>query len=114
MKMLFTSARASRASGSDDNLGRGMDTALTVLAFLGIGLLIDIWLGTRPIFTIGLVVFAAVGCYYLFVWHAVRDGRRSADLRRARKETLGTRAERWLVSFSKKLPFSKGRKKKLY
>ena len=59
-----------------------------------------------------IVVFAAVGCYYLFVWHAVRDGRRSADLRRARKETLGTRAERWLVSFSKKLPFSKGRKKK--
>ena len=63
MKMLFTSARASRASGSDANLGRGMDTALTVLAFLGIGLLVDTWLGTRPIFTIGLVVFAAVGTF---------------------------------------------------
>ena len=63
MKMLFTSARASRASGSGDNLGRGMDTALTVLAFLGIGLLVDTWLGTRPVFTIGLVVFAAVGTF---------------------------------------------------
>ncbi|MDA2974178.1 MAG: AtpZ/AtpI family protein [Ilumatobacteraceae bacterium] len=40
-----------------------MDTALTVLAFLGIGLLVDTWLGTRPVFTIGLVVFAAVGTF---------------------------------------------------
>ena len=46
---------------------------------------------------------------------ARREGREEErDPRRARKETLGTRAERWLVSFSKKLPFSKGRKKKLY
>jgi hypothetical protein len=44
----------------------------------------------------------------------VRDGRRSVDLRRARKETVGTRAERWLVAVSKKLPFSKRLKKKLY
>ena len=61
-----------------------------------------------------IVVFGAVGVYYVFVWNAVRDGRRSVDLRRARKETVGTRAERWLVAVSKKLPFSKRRKKKLY
>ena len=61
-----------------------------------------------------IVVFGAVAVYYVFVWNAVRDGRRSVDLRRARKETVGTRAERWLVAVSKKLPFSKRRKKKLY
>ena len=61
-----------------------------------------------------IVVFGAIGVYYVFVWNAVRDGRRSVDLRRARKETVGTRAERWLVAVSKKLPFSKRRKKKLY
>jgi hypothetical protein len=61
-----------------------------------------------------IVVFGAVGVYYVFVWNAVRDGRRSVDLRRARKETVGTRAERWLVAVSKKLPFSKRLKKKLY
>ena len=61
-----------------------------------------------------IVVFGAGGVYYVFVWNAVRDGRRSVDLRRARKETVGTRAERWLVAVSKKLPFSKRLKKKLY
>lgn len=61
-----------------------------------------------------IVVFGAVGVYYVFVWNAVRDGRRSVDLRRARKETVGTRAERWLVAVLKKLPFSNRRKKKLY
>jgi hypothetical protein len=61
-----------------------------------------------------IVVFGAAGVYYVFVWNAVRDGRRSVDLRRARKETVGTRAERWLVAVAKKLPFSKRRKKKLY
>jgi len=38
-----------------------MDFALVVLVFLGIGLGLDKWLGTRPAFTIGLVVFATVG-----------------------------------------------------
>lgn len=40
-----------------------MDVALTLLAFLGIGALIDAWLGIFPAFTIGLVVFAAVGTF---------------------------------------------------
>ena len=42
-------------------LGRGMDFALVVLVFLGIGYGIDRWLGTRPWFMIGLVIFAVVG-----------------------------------------------------
>jgi len=41
-----------------------------------------------------IVVFGAVGVYYVFVWNAVRDGRRSVDLRRARKETVGEVARR--------------------
>lgn len=44
-----------------DNLGRGMDFALVTLVFLGIGYALDRWLGTRPLFMIGLVVFAMVG-----------------------------------------------------
>jgi F0F1-type ATP synthase assembly protein I len=46
---------------SDQTLGRGMDFALVVLVFLGIGYVLDRWLGTRPLFMIGLVVFAVVG-----------------------------------------------------
>lgn len=52
----------SRSTG-DDTLGRGMDIALTLLAFLVLGWLLDSWLGVFPLFTIVLVVFAAVGTF---------------------------------------------------
>lgn len=73
MKLLFTNVRIGRAragtqpappaTGGDDSLGRGMDVALTLLVFLVLGWLIDSWLGIFPAFTIGLVVFAAVGTF---------------------------------------------------
>ncbi|MBI4935605.1 MAG: AtpZ/AtpI family protein [Actinobacteria bacterium] len=49
------------AQQSGQTLGRGMDFALVVLVFLGIGYVLDRWLDTRPLFMIGLVVFAMVG-----------------------------------------------------
>jgi hypothetical protein len=45
----------------DDTLGRGMDLALVVLLFLGIGYLVDRWLGTQPLFMIVLLLLAVVG-----------------------------------------------------
>ena len=54
-----TSSLADKQNGQ--TLGRGMDFALVVLVFLGIGYGIDRWLGTRPWFMIGLVIFAVVG-----------------------------------------------------
>lgn len=51
------------APSSSDSLGRGMDVALTLLVFFGIGWAIDAWLGIFPLFTIGLVVFSAVGMF---------------------------------------------------
>ena len=69
MKLLPSHLRAGRAPerslaaspAGSDSLGRGMDLALTLLVFLGIGWAIDAWLGVFPAFTIGLVVFAAIG-----------------------------------------------------
>ncbi len=40
-----------------------MDVALTMLVFLGLGALLDTWLGLFPVFTIALVVFAAIGSF---------------------------------------------------
>ena len=45
----------------DSGLGQGMEMALTLAVFLGLGWLLDAWLGTQPGFMIGLVVFAALG-----------------------------------------------------
>lgn len=66
MKLLIPPPRANRApkslaSGSSDSLGRGMDVALTLAFFLGLGWLLDRWLGTPPLFMIVLTIFAAIG-----------------------------------------------------
>ena len=80
MKPLIPALRSGRASdriapSSDDSLGRGMDLALTVLVFLGLGALIDRWLGLFPVFTITLVLFAAVGAFVRmkFVYDATME-----------------------------------------
>ena len=60
MKPLRQNLRAPR---SDDALGRGMDAALTVALFFGIGFGLDAWLGTRPLFMIALTLLAALGFF---------------------------------------------------
>ena len=44
----------------DGTFARGLDLALVTVAFLALGYLLDRWLGTRPLFTIALVVLALV------------------------------------------------------
>lgn len=68
MKPLLVKIRSNRAHdaappSTDDNLGRGMEIALMLLVFLGIGWALDAWLGLFPLFTIGLVMFAAAGSF---------------------------------------------------
>ena len=67
MKPLVTgSTRINR--GTDDRLGKSIDVALVTLVFLGVGYLLDRWLGTKPIFMIGFVVLALVGEFVRF-WY---------------------------------------------
>ena len=61
MKVLAPRRPADQNSQSGQTLGRGMDFALVVLVFLGIGYGLDRWLGTKPLFMIGLVLFSVVG-----------------------------------------------------
>ncbi len=68
MRTLISTVRAGRTGEpirrrNDDSLGRGMELAITVLLFLGLGWLIDTWLGLFPVFTITLVVLAAIGMF---------------------------------------------------
>jgi F0F1-type ATP synthase assembly protein I len=60
MKIIRQNIRAPR---SDDSFGRGMDIALTVAVFFAIGLVLDRWLGTTPLFMIVLTVLAVVGFF---------------------------------------------------
>ena len=56
-----TTAPDATVQQSGQTLGRGMDFALVVLVFLGVGYGLDRLLGTRPLFMIGLVIFSVVG-----------------------------------------------------
>jgi hypothetical protein len=67
-----------------------MDIALTMLVFLGLGWLVDAWLGVFPLVTVTLVVFAAVGTFVRLRYtyeatmqrlEAERDGHRRAPAR---------------------------------
>ena len=86
-----TSGASTGSSGNDDSLGRGMDTALTLLVFLGLGALIDSWLGVFPVFTIVLVLLAAVGTFIRmkFVYDATME-RHEAELRASRQASRNT------------------------
>jgi len=53
--------RAIDAAQNGQTLGRGVDFALTMLVFLGVGALVDHWLGTWPLVAIVLVVLSVVG-----------------------------------------------------
>ena len=61
MKVLPDQRKIAEHQQSGQTLGRGMDFALVVLVFLGIGYGLDRWLDTRPAFMIGLVIFSVVG-----------------------------------------------------
>lgn len=51
-----------------DQIGQGMDAALTLLLFVGIGFAVDRWLGTTPLFMI--VLFLLVAVIQFIAWKA--------------------------------------------
>ncbi len=53
--------RPNGGNSVDQGLGQGMEMAITVVVFLGIGWLLDLAFDTQPVFMIALVVFSVVG-----------------------------------------------------
>jgi len=65
--------KGNRSGNVDQGMGQGMEMALTIAVFLGIGWGLDVWLDTRPIFMISLVIFSTVG-QFIKMWF-IYDGR---------------------------------------
>jgi len=61
LKVLPDRHKIAEAQQSGQTLGRGMDFALVMLVFLGLGYALDRIFDTRPLFMIALVVFSVVG-----------------------------------------------------
>lgn len=92
MKLFVPPPRANRApkslaSGRADSLGHGMDVALSVAIFIVLGWLLDRWLGTAPVFTIALIVVAAVGQFIRLKYTYDAEMERLEAERRAARTT---------------------------
>lgn len=60
-------------------VGAGFQFAFAILLFLGGGLLVDRWLGTRPVFTLlGVAIGLAAG-FYAFILRVMAESRRGSE-----------------------------------
>ena len=85
---------------ADSNVGRGIEFAMAILVFLGLGYLVDHWLGTRPVFMIVLFLVGVVG-QFASMWYryqasmAVHDAERAAGIhQRTTTNSATTNSER--------------------
>jgi len=64
----------------DDSVVQGMEAVFALVLFLGLGVLIDQWLDTTPVFTIVMLVVGAVGVFLRFKYaYIARMDRLEAD-----------------------------------
>ena len=79
----------------DDSVVQGMEAVFALVLFLGLGVLIDRWLGTTPVFTIGIMVLGAVGVFLRFKYaYIARMDRLEADRRGEIRAGIRFRIER--------------------
>jgi F0F1-type ATP synthase assembly protein I len=50
----------------DDSVVQGMEAVLVLVLFLGLGFLIDRWLGSAPVFTLAMTLLGPVGLFLKF------------------------------------------------
>ncbi len=75
----------------DDSVVQGMEAAFALVLFLGLGVLIDRWLGTTPVFTIGMMLVGAVGVFLRFKYaYIARMDRLDADRRGSSRPGSGS------------------------
>ncbi|MFV0309156.1 MAG: AtpZ/AtpI family protein [Desertimonas sp.] len=83
MKLPLPNPRARRAG--NDTVVQGLDAALTVLLFFGIGFGLDRWWGTTPWMMIVFTGLGAVGYFYKFKYrYELAMQREEAELRMKR------------------------------
>ncbi len=69
MDLIPKKQRNTTHSNSDGGIGRGMEFAILVLMFLGVGWVLDRLFGTKPLFMIALVVLALIG-QFASMWYS--------------------------------------------
>lgn len=91
-RMTTMLGRPSGGNSVDQGLGQGMEFALTVAVFLGLGWLVDQIFDTRPIFMIALVVFSVIG-QFVKMWFVYDARMRILESQRKRASTAHQQVE---------------------
>ncbi|CAB4888698.1 unannotated protein [freshwater metagenome] len=68
-------------ANANDGIGRGMEFAILVLMFLGVGYVLDRWLDTKPVFMILFVVLGLVG-QFASMWYGYEARMRELESER--------------------------------
>ena len=69
-------------SGMNTHVSQGAELAIGILVFFFIGLGIDAWLGTTPVFMIALTVFSVVG-HFVKMYYAYTNTMEQLEAQRA-------------------------------
>jgi F0F1-type ATP synthase assembly protein I len=77
---------------ADSNVGRGIEFALGIAVFLGIGYVIDRWLGTQPVFMICFFLLGVVG-QFAAMWYRYTEAMTALDAERTAGKHAHHRAE---------------------
>jgi F0F1-type ATP synthase assembly protein I len=67
---------------AESNVGRGIEFALAIALFLGLGYLFDSWLGTKPVFMI-IMFFVGVIGEFAALWYRYEANMSALDQQRA-------------------------------
>ena len=73
---------------SNEGIGRGMEFAVLVLVFLGVGYGLDRWLGTKPVFMIIFVMLALVG-QFASLYYSYNQRMKDLEAKRAESASSG-------------------------
>jgi F0F1-type ATP synthase assembly protein I len=79
---------ASAATDSNHGIGRGMEFAVMVLLFFGVGYGLDRWFDTKPVFMIIFVVLAIVG-QFASLYYGYDERMKAHEQRRAEAAQRG-------------------------
>ena len=84
-------SKAAPSAKPDSGAGRGMEFAIVVLAFLGVGYLLDGLFDTKPVFMIILVVLSLVG-QFASMWYGYDARMHQLEAERQASSTSAGRA----------------------
>jgi F0F1-type ATP synthase assembly protein I len=66
---------------AESNVGRGIEFALGIAVFLGLGYLVDSWFGTKPVFMIVLFLIGVLG-QFASLWYRYQASMNTLDEQR--------------------------------